>query len=947
MIREILASIKEIILDYVKHRLFPITVLVIVLFFILVRRLFTLQIIEGQEHMDNFIYKSEKTLTIESVRGNIKDRNGKLLAYNELSYSVIFSNDTNLANRAEALGVGENELKNEIVYKTICILEENKDELYVDFPIELVSSGEFKFTVKDAQLKNFLKNVYSETDFDKLSDKQKNSTANDVVDYLKNEVFEVSSDYSDEYVLKILSCRYKLWMNRYQQYVPVTIAYDISEKSNAAITEYGDELLGMDVAVKSLRKYNDAEYFAHIIGYIGGISDDELKEFNAELPEDKKYTGEEMVGKTGIEQYCENYLRGTSGSETMYVDNLGKIIETVETKPAEAGNDVYLTIDADLQKYCYDTLEKEIASILLSNLTSMSYVEEEENAKIPITDVYFGLFNNNYLSIEDMGNSDASDLEKNIYNNFTAKKESTLNKINSILTKDFVPVSDLTNEYQDHMEYICEILSKNDIFDTSMVSADDQEFIDYTSGVSSLEHYLKYAISIEAIDISSLDAESSYYDTDEIYNLLCEYIVNYLSLDTEFDKHIIKFMLQSGEISGTDVVHLIYLQGILNEESDEEYEEFKNGSYDAYEFMVRKIKKLDITPAMLALKPCSGSVIVTDVNTGDVRAFVSYPSYDNNYLTNEVDADYYNKLLEDKTTPLFNRASQQRTAPGSTYKVLSSIAGLTEGVIDQSTYVLCAGGFDKVSPAPYCWAYPGGHGNLEVEGAIQHSCNMFFYQLGYDLGTEEDGSYSDAYGLDRLSKYAILFGLNDLSGVELPETSPNISDNDVVRSAIGQGKNLYTPSQISRYVTTIANSGTCYNLTLIDKVTDYGGELIENNEATILNNIDISQSTWDAVHSGMRRVITLGLPESDLMNKVNVSIAGKSGTAQESKTEPNHALFVSYAPYEAPEVSVTCVIQNGYSSGNAMELAGFIYAYMYDPEELVGAEISGDTEVSD
>lgn len=947
MIREILASIKEIILDYVKHRLFPITVLVIVLFFILVRRLFTLQIIEGQEHMDNFIYKSEKTLTIESVRGNIKDRNGKLLAYNELSYSVIFSNDTNLANRAEALGVGENELKNEIVYKTICILEENKDELYVDFPIELVSSGEFKFTVKDAQLKNFLKNVYSETDFDKLSDKQKNSTANDVVDYLKNEVFEVSSDYSDEYVLKILSCRYKLWMNRYQQYVPVTIAYDISEKSNAAITEYGDELLGMDVAVKSLRKYNDAEYFAHIIGYIGGISDDELKEFNAELPEDKKYTGEEMVGKTGIEQYCENYLRGTSGSETMYVDNLGKIIETVETKPAEAGNDVYLTIDADLQKYCYDTLEKEIASILLSNLTSMSYVEEEENAKIPITDVYFGLFNNNYLSIEDMGNSDASDLEKNIYNNFTAKKESTLNKINSILTKDFVPVSDLTNEYQDHMEYICEILSKNDIFDTSMVSADDQEFIDYTSGVSSLEHYLKYAISIEAIDISSLDAESSYYDTDEIYNLLCEYIVNYLSLDTEFDKHIIKFMLQSGEISGTDVVHLIYLQGILNEESDEEYEEFKNGSYDAYEFIVRKIKKLDITPAMLALKPCSGSVIVTDVNTGDVRAFVSYPSYDNNYLTNEVDADYYNKLLEDKTTPLFNRASQQRTAPGSTYKVLSSIAGLTEGVIDQSTYVLCAGGFDKVSPAPYCWAYPGGHGNLEVEGAIQHSCNMFFYQLGYDLGTEEDGSYSDAYGLDRLSKYAILFGLNDLSGVELPETSPNISDNDVVRSAIGQGKNLYTPSQISRYVTTIANSGTCYNLTLIDKVTDYGGELIENNEATILNSIDISQSTWDAVHSGMRRVITLGLPESDLMNKVNVSIAGKSGTAQESKTEPNHALFVSYAPYEAPEVSVTCVIQNGYSSGNAMELAGFIYAYMYDPEELVGAEISGDTEVSD
>lgn len=947
MIREILESIKEIILDYVKHRLFPVTVLVIVLFFILVRRLFTLQIIEGQEHMDNFIYKSEKTLTIESVRGNIKDRNGKLLAYNELSYSVIFSNDPNLANRAEALGVEENELKNEIVYKTICILESNGDELYVDFPIELTSSGEFKFTVKDTQLRNFLKNVYSVTDFDTLSDKKKNSTAKDIVDYLKSEVFEVSDEYSDEYALKILACRYKLWMNRYQQYVPVTIAYDISERSNAAITEYGDELLGMDVAVKSLRKYNDAEYFAHIIGYIGGISDEELKEFNAKLPANEKYTGEEMVGKTGIEQYCESYLRGNSGSETMYVDNLGKIIETIETKPAEAGNDVYLTIDADLQKYCYDTLEKEIASIILSNLTSMTSVEEEENAKIPITDVYFGLFNNNYISIEAMGDSDASDLEKGIYNDFTAKKENTINKITQILTRDFTPVSDLSKEYQDHMEYICEILSKNDIFDTSMISADDQEFIDYVNGVSSLEHYLKYAISIEAIDLSSLDAESSYYDTDEIYNLLCEYIINYLNLDTEFDKHIVKVMLQSGEISGENVVHLIYLQGVLNENADKEYEEFKNGGYGAYEFMVRKIRNLDITPAMLALKPCSGAVIVTDVKTGDVRAFVSYPSYDNNYLTNEVDADYYNKLLEDKTTPLFNRASQQRTAPGSTYKILSSIAGLTEGAVDYDTYVLCAGGFDKVSPEPYCWAYPGGHGSLEVESAIQHSCNMYFYQLGYNLGTKDDESYSDAYGLDRLSKYAILFGLNDLSGVELPETPPNISDNDVVRSAIGQGKNLYTPVQISRYATTVANSGTCYNLTLIDKVTNYGGELIEDNEATVLNKVDISPSTWDVVHSGMRRVIAIGLSDSDLMNRVNVSIAGKSGTAQEGKTEPNHALFISYAPYEAPEVSVTCVIQNGYSSGNAMELAGFIYAYMYDPEELVGTEISGDVELSD
>jgi len=106
-----------------------------------------------------------------------------------------------------------------------------------------------------------------------LEDKQKNATADDVVNYLCDEIFEISPDYSKEDRLKILACRYKLWMNRYQQYMPVTIAYDISEESNASLAEYGDELIGIDVRVQALRKYNDAVYFAHIIGYVGGISD--------------------------------------------------------------------------------------------------------------------------------------------------------------------------------------------------------------------------------------------------------------------------------------------------------------------------------------------------------------------------------------------------------------------------------------------------------------------------------------------------------------------------------------------------------------------------------------------------------------------------------------------------------------------------------------------------
>ncbi|MBE5945145.1 MAG: hypothetical protein E7258_09570 [Lachnospiraceae bacterium] len=947
MIREFFESLKELILDYIKHRLFPVTVLVIVLFSILINRLFTLQIIEGEKHLENFIYKSEKTITVEAVRGNIYDRNGKLLAYNELSYSVIYSNNPGVAAKAEELGIKENHLKNKILYDTIKILESNGDKLYLDFPIELSEAGEYSFTVSDTQLKNFLKNVYSVNTFDELSDEEKNSTAEEIVLYLSNDLFEISEEYSPRDRLNILGCRYKLWLNRFQQYVPVTLAYNISEKSNAAINEYSDELLGIEVSVKSLRKYNDAKYFAHIMGYTGTISAEEMEQYNASLPASVQYTNKDTVGKTGIEQYCEAYLRGVNGSETIYVDNLGKIIERVETVPATAGNDIYLTIDADLQKYAYDTLEKEIASILLTNLVNQNTVIEEENGKIPITAVYFGLFDNNYLSIYNMGNSDASVLEREIYVKYTQNKESTLTNIDNILTKDFTPLSELSSEYQEYMEYICEILSYNDIFDTSLISSTDQEFINYTNNLTSLEHYLKYAISIEAIDISSFEAKSDYYDTEEIYALLCDYIINYLNLDTEFDKLIIKNMIQSAEISGYDIVDLLYEQGILSTEGDLEYTEFKNGAYGPYEFMVRKIRNLEITPAMLALKPCSGSVVITDVQNGDVLAMVSYPSYDNNYLANEIDATYYNKLLEDKTTPLINRTTMQRTAPGSTYKILSAVASLNEGVIDYSTYFYCSGPFEKVDPSPYCWAHPSAHGGLDVVGGIQHSCNIFFYNVGYYLACAGGGGYDDAYGIDLLGKYAKEFGLNDLSGVELPEIQPNVSDNDAVRSAIGQGRNSYAPIQLSRYVTTIANSGTCYNLTLIDKITDYEGNILVDNQATVINTIDIDQGIWDTVHAGMRLVISQQTSQADLINQVNVSVAGKTGTAQESETKPNHALFISYAPYENPEVSVTCVIQNGYSSGNAKEVAGFIYAYIYDPEELINAEISGDTEVSD
>ena len=166
-----------------------------------------------------------------------------------------------------------------------------------------------------------------------------------------------------------------------------------------------------------------------------------------------------------------------------------------------------------------------------------------------------------------------------------------------------------------------------------------------------------------------------------------------------------------------------------------------------------------------------------------------------------------------------NRPSMQKTAPGSTFKMVVAAAALEENGILSSPgeKIRDKHEFKEVNPSPKCWS-TSSHGNIDVAGAIRDSCNYFFYELGYRMGNGHNGVVNHEKGLSTLAKYATLFGFDDVSGIELPEAEPKISDYDCVRSAIGQGKNNYTPAQISRYITAVANSGTCYDLTLIDKI---------------------------------------------------------------------------------------------------------------------------------
>lgn len=954
MLKELFGAIKDFLKEYTSHRLFPLTVIFLVLFGILIQRLFVLQIVDGQEYLNNFTYKQERTVTVPASRGNIYDCNGKELAYNEISYSVIFGNSPQLSTRAAELDMTEDELKNKLVYDTIHILEGNGDRvLYDSFPIELDDAGNCQFTVSGNALTRFRMEVYAVSREADLKENA-NASAEEIFQYLRNNHnarrnrnFNIADSYSKEDALKIMAVRYSLWLNRFQQYVTVKIALNVSEASVAQITESKYDLPGMDVQVDSTRIYNDSKYFANIIGYIGNISSDEMTEYNSSLPEDSQYTSTDVVGKMGIENVLEGELRGKSGNQHLFVDNMGRVLEVIDSSDAVAGNDVYLSIDSELQKYCYDALERELAGILLAHLDEGNSKGTEKNILIPINDAYFALFRNNTLTMAHIRSDQATENERSFLNAFESRQSSVLTSVEQNLLNSNTAMKDLSEEDQDYMNYIYRMLMNQEILDVTVIPDNDEKFLAFNQEQTiSLGEYLRYAINQNAINISNFDLNSDYYDSEEIYSALVNNIITELQQDNEFDKLIIQYMIQSGVVSGRQVCLMLYDQGKLSTE-DEDYGPLQSGQISAFTFMYRKIQKIELTPAQLALDPCSGSVVVTDVKTGKVLALVSYPSYDNNRLTNTIDAEYYMQLDADITSPMFNRATQQRTAPGSTYKMLSTVAGVQEGVLGINETIETKGEFDLVPKNPHCWIYPGTHGTIGIVEALEVSCNYFYYDVGYRLGLDSEGTYREQQGLDQLAKYAGVFGLDRKSGIELPEAEPSVSKEDAPRSAIGQGTNSYTPIQLARYVNTVATRGDCYDLSIVNDIRNFEGESVYNAEPNVTAHPEISGALWSTIHQGMRQVITNNTPASSLLNKMDVAVAGKTGTAQEDLTRGSHGLFVSFAPYNDPEITVTTVIPYGYSSGNAEELASFVYAYYYQPELLENSQVSGSSVHTD
>lgn len=931
-------TFKEYVKAFFSSRLMPITLVYILLFAVLVNRLFQLQIVEGDAYASEAEKQTKKTKTIKATRGNIYDVNGKLLAYNKLSYNVTFTEN-------DVTGKLTSEEKNKMIYKMIKIIEKNGGTLSVETFLQLDDNGNPEFTVEGNSLLRFKAEVYSTT-VAKLTQEMKDTTAEDIYNFLrfdtssKSPKFNIDKSYDDEMAMKILSVRYAMFINRYQKYQPITIATNVNTKTVAAIKEFNNELPGVDITEDTRRVYNKSKYFAHVLGYTGAISSDKLSQIKEE-DANTDYTTDDQIGLSGLESTFEDYLKGTKGSEKLTVNaSTSRVVSVSDKVDPVAGNDLYLTIDADLQEECYKLLEEHIAGILIANINNSASAGSKGHSaseiKVPIYDVYNALIQNNLVDVTRFTDKDASDIEKSAYAKYKSESKKTMRKLSSYLAVDSNRTkSSLSKSMAEFVDYFYKVLKNEGIVLVDQIDTSNSVYKKYAAGKISLSKFLQYAISEKWIDLSKLDIGDGYLTTEEIYKKLVEYGKKLLKDDSKYSKMVYSSLIYNYKLSGTDCCLIMFEQGYFKKKSSE-YNKLKSGVTSAYSFIIRKIKSLEITPGDLGLEPCSGSIVVTDPNTGDVRAMVTYPGYDNNKMANKVDSDYYNNYLTQlASSPLLNRPTQQALAPGSTFKVVSSITALEEGVISPSTHIYDKTVFDKIDHPAHCWS-SSSHGDLTVSTAIEVSCNYFFYQVGYDLsGKTSSGAINYPRGIARLKKYAKMFGLTSKSGVEIPEVSPHFATTDAVRAAIGQDKHAYTPSQIARYVTTVANSGTCYDLTLVDKIKDVDGKTVLNNKAKVRNKMKtVSKSSWDAVHKGMYLVVNGDRSSIDgLFKKLNVKVAGKTGTAQQTVYHANHAYFMSYAPYNNPKIAVACVIPNGYASSNAAQTARDVYKYYFSDKK--------------
>ena len=356
---------------------------------------------------------------------------------------------------------------------------------------------------------------------------------------------------------------------------------------------------------------------------------------------------------------------------------------------------------------------------------------------------------------------------------------------------------------------------------------------------------------------------------------------------------------------------------------------------DLQKVATQALQKMLVDNRKSAYFESTGAVVVLDCNTGAILASVSLPTYD---ITTYFED--YNKLVNDLSSPLWNRALQSAYAPGSTMKPAIALAALEEKTIDINSARYCGQTYVLEDQTFKCLDR---HGYVNVTTALEKSCNVFFFEMGKEMG------------IDKMNKYCNLLGLGQKTGVELPEAEGMLASiankeaagqiwnpGDTVQAAIGQSDNLFTPLQLANYAATIANGGTRYQPYIIKSVLSSDmSEIIYETEPKVINTLNCSSKNLDIVKQGMRQVILNSSCQYHFDDCV-VDAAGKTGTSQVKRQTAsgvtmtcNNGFFISFAPYNNPEIAVAVVAENANSGSGTSVVAAEIYNYYFSQKESV------------
>lgn len=936
-----------------KSRIFIVFVGICTLFTIITGKFFQLQVMEQGEHSDEIQYSTQRKIETTGVRGEIFDRYGKPLAINKPTYVLKLDQQVRMSKKEI----------NESILKVIQLLEKNGDSYIDDIPLS--KTAPFTFTGGESTVKLFINSIpYNGTEH---RDELLTYSAQELFDYLKSDkVFQIDASYTDEEARKIIAIRHQMYQVAYQKYKPITIAEDISQETFMAVSEHGDIYPNIYAEVESYRYYPYGEAFGNILGYTRAITSSQYEEMKQ-----LGYDRNDKIGQMGIEQTMEEELRGEDGTELIEVDNVGRKVRTVSSEEAVQGNDIFLTIDADIQLKTYEVVEKRLADAIVARL-------QGENKTKPL---------------------DAREI---------------------------------------------------------LVSMVESNQIDFDKMSKALQGTMQYEV---------------YQKISPLYEQQTE---------KNFKTFFVECLKGEGVvITDRELLLVLSEQGSLKL-SEKMIERIWSGNYpSAKQIIIEALQSGALKPDQMAIDPYSASAVVTDVHTGEVLALVSYPSYDSNQMTTNFNT-YYSMLQDgiDKRNLLWNRALMTTKAPGSTFKMLSALVGLEEGVVTPSTIISDVGPYPKAGmPQPRCWFFTNngyGHGPADIYRALEVSCNYYFYELAYRLGLKYGGPYG---AISAFTKYAELFGLNQKTGIELPETAPNVSNpknliesnitkalnvirnvtevgqetldelayevleeggyeskkglfkdisqsmiNDFknvfkegvskisrdltsgileddsnrsmkaktkdamrqylgslvtkdtyhliqkaedteeaetlqakmieslvdyligdvhlewthginVRTAIGQGNNAFTPVQIGRYVAALANKETVYDLKLVNGITNHKeNKPYESLPSKPLHDITVKEKYMDVVQQGMYRVVNgrEGSARTSFADS-KVTVAGKTGTAQEAKTE--HSWFAGFAPYDDPQIAVVTTMYGAYGLGkHNYKLASDVFNLVLVPE---------------